>query len=117
MLPSTQAQTCSPSHSRKNGNLRVPFGMSVHDGRMYGPLEVARGRACNCVCPGCREPLWAKLPVESNRIPHFAHAPGAECAVGLETSLHLAAKQIIEQERSHFVPALRATLDIKDALN
>jgi len=117
MLPSPQAQTCSPSHTRKNGNLRVPFGMGVHDGRMYGPLEVARGRACNCVCPGCREPLLAKLPVESNRVPHFAHAPGAECALGLETSLHLAAKQIIEQERSHFVPALRATLDIKDALN
>ena len=91
--------------------------MGIHDGRMYGPLEVARGKACNCVCPGCREPLLAKLPVESNRAPHFAHAPGADCAFGFETSLHLAAKQIIEQERSLFVPALRAVLDIRDALN
>lgn len=96
--------------------LKVPFGLSLVDGRMYGPLEVARGKACNCVCPGCQQPLLAKQPISSGRVAHFAHAQGADCAVGLETSVHLAAKQIIEQERALYFPALRPILDIRDAL-
>ena len=100
----------------QGGALKVPFGLSLADGRMYGPLEVARGKACNCVCPGCQQPLLAKQPSTSGRVPHFAHAQGADCATGLETSVHLAAKQIIEQERALYVPALHPLLDIQDAL-
>lgn len=96
--------------------LKVPFGLSMQDGRLYGPRDVARGKDCNCVCPGCKLPLIAKQPEAQNRIAHFAHAAGSACSTGLETAVHLAAKQIIEDERQIFLPAVVAQLEVRDRL-
>jgi hypothetical protein len=49
------------------------------------------------------------------RTPHFAHAPGAECATANETALHLAAKQLIQERMTFFFPALVASVDEVDA--
>lgn len=94
----------------------MPFGLSMQDGRLYGPRDVARGKDCNCVCPGCKLPLIAKQPEAQNRIAHFAHAAGSACSTGLETAVHLAAKQIIEDERQIFLPAVVAQLEVRDRL-
>lgn len=66
--------------------------------------HVDRGAACGCFCPVCKERLVAKQG--DVRIWHFAHASGADCAHGAETALHLAAKQVILENRILQLPAL-----------
>ena len=82
--------------------LRVPFGLQ--GGRLYEPLQVPNGQACDCVCPGCHRPLIAR---QNAKTPHFAHAPGEDCAHALETAVHLAAKQIITDRRELRLPAVK----------
>lgn len=50
------------------------------------------------------------------RAPHFAHAPGADCATGAETAVHLAAKQIIETQKFLFFPKLVASAEEDDPI-
>lgn len=81
--------------------LRVPFG--IRDGTLYEPRQVPNGKACGCVCPACQRPLIAK---QNHSTPHFAHAPGEDCAKALETAVHLAAKQLIAARRELRLPAV-----------
>ncbi|MBD8531690.1 MULTISPECIES: hypothetical protein [unclassified Massilia] len=50
------------------------------------------------------------------RAPHFAHAPGADCATGAETAVHLAAKQIIETQKFFFFPKLVVSAEEDDPI-
>lgn len=78
----------------------LDFGLD-QTGRMRGINEVEQGLACNCVCPGCGNPLVAKKgPI---RMHHFAHR-GVSCAIGTETALHRMAKQIVADERRLIQP-------------
>lgn len=97
-------------------SLQVPFGQSNVDGLLYEPREVPLGKACNCVCSGCGQSLYAKHCLDSNVTPHFAHAPGVDCQTGYMTAVHRAAQQLIEQERQLFLPYLPAKLSIRDAM-
>jgi len=53
--------------------------------------DVAKGLACNCYCPACKERLVAKNG-GNKRIHHFAHASGVDCEGAYETMLHRLAK-------------------------
>lgn len=66
--------------------------------------EVERGAACGCVCPACGKKLIAKKGDRRLKIHHFAHAPGVDCEYGYESSLHLAAKRILEKAPRITVP-------------
>lgn len=88
--------------ARRSG-FRVPFG--VRDGRTWAPDEVARGKACGCVCPGCHAPLAAKAQESRRKRPHFAHLTDTGCQTGLETGIHLRAKQLIDDHRELLLPA------------
>lgn len=96
---------CNPPGglSPKRTGFRVPFGL--RDGRVWAPAEVARGKACGCVCPGCLAPLAAKALTSRRRRPHFAHLSQIDCETGCETGTHLRAKQIIEEHREMLLPA------------
>lgn len=83
---------------------------------MYEPREVPIGKQCGCICPACALPLYAKHCMSGKRAPHFAHAPGADCATGTETAIHLAAKQIINARKVFFFPELVAHVDEDDPL-
>lgn len=83
---------------------------------MYEPREVPIGKKCGCVCPACSLPVYAKHCISGKRVPHFAHAPGADCAAGAETAIHLAAKQIIEARKFFFFPELVASVEEHDPL-
>lgn len=87
----------------------MPFGQK--DGRMASPEEVASGRACNCMCPGCRAPLVAKKGEQN--VWHFAH-DGPGCSTGAETALHLMAKQILADERRIQLPAVEVSISAVD---
>lgn len=92
----------------------IPFALSVDDERLYEPRAVPLGKNCGCICPGCRQPVHAKHRMSGKRSPHFAHAPGSDCATGFETALHLAAKRLIESRAVLAFPELVASLKIVD---
>lgn len=86
------------------------------DGKLYEPRGVPLGKPCGCVCPACNEILYSKHCLGEKVVPHFAHAPGSDCANGYETALHLAAKQLIEEHRSLIFPSLAAKVEVRDAI-
>lgn len=64
------------------------------NGNLVHVDDVANGLACNCCCPHCEAPLYAKNR-GVKREHHFAHAQGHECEGAYETALHLLAKEIL----------------------
>ena len=71
----------------------VPLGLRY--GRLVEIHEVARGRGCDCVCPGCTQPLIARQGT-INRW-HFAHEGESSCVPGGESWLHNAAKIALKE--------------------
>jgi hypothetical protein len=92
----------------------LPFALFEADQRLYEPRDVPLGKNCGCVCPGCRQPVYAKHCVSGKRVPHFAHAPGSDCPTGFETALHLAAKQLIEGRGVLAFPELVVSIKVFD---
>ena len=66
--------------------------------------DVESGLKCGCVCPACREPLVAKKG--KKMMHHFAHHAGHSCEYGYESSLHLAAKEILSRAKRMTLPAV-----------
>ena len=81
---------------------RIPFGLK--DGQMVGVDAVLSGLACECVCPACHGRLQARKG--EIRGHYFAHNQLSDCHSSLETSIHLMAKQIIEEEKRLMLPQL-----------
>lgn len=77
--------------------LKLPYCLQgeqlVHIG------AVANGLACECVCPGCGARLVARNQ-GTVKAAHFAHYK----AVGLQTALHLAAKEVFLQHQTFRLP-------------
>lgn len=76
----------------------------LRDGFSVHISEVERGLECNCICPECKLALVAKKGPRRLRTDHFAHASGAECVGGVETGLHLAAKDILAKRKEIWLP-------------
>ena len=89
-----------PSNDKLNIHMALKDGIPVH------VADVDRGLACNCVCAACGEPMMAKQG--KIRAWHFAHASGRSCSYGLETSLHLEAKEILSEAGAIHLPSVRA---------
>ncbi len=58
--------------------LLIPFGIHRESGDIVEPEDAAKGRACDCLCPGCKAPLLSRHP-RVNRY-HFAHDSKHESA-------------------------------------
>ena len=52
-------------------DLLIPFGIHRETGDIVEPEDAVTGRACNCLCPGCKAPLLCKHPKKKRD--HFAH--------------------------------------------
>lgn len=72
------------------------------NGALVHISQASNGLSCGCKCPGCNATLVAKKGRSKQH--HFAHAIDADCGLGVETALHIAAKQILEQEKRLFLP-------------
>ena len=81
--------------------IRIPFGVD-RTKRVMHVSDVARGRACDCTCPGCGAPLTAAKGTVRQH--YFRHAVEVECEGALESGIHLAAKQIIIERQELTLP-------------
>ena len=82
--------------------LAIPFG--IKDNQLVDVDSVESGLKCNCTCPVCKSRLVAKKG--RYKVHHFAHYNDPGCKGALETSLHLAAKEILIKERHIKLPRL-----------
>ena len=75
-----------------NKPIKLPCGINKNGEIVY--IENAKnGLACECVCPGCKQPLIAKNG-GSKREAHFAHLNTVECEHGYQSALHYLAKDL-----------------------
>lgn len=75
---------------------------ALRHGEIVSIDDVESGLKCECTCPACGELLVAKKG--QNMIHHFAHHSGNICEYGHESSLHLAAKDILTKMRKILIP-------------
>jgi uncharacterized protein YuzE len=97
----------------KRSDIKLPFGLQQSTGLIVHISEVERGRMCNCVCPSCQVPLNAHKGEILQH--HFKHDTGDECAGGLESAIHLAAKQLIKKHKQITLPERIAEVSVQDA--
>lgn|GEM_PF-2156040 len=97
---------------RKASDNELRYGLDIHSGKLRKVDEVARGKRCDCKCPGCKRLLVACKPEQKIR-PYFRHyvennAEGtSECANpegARETIIHLLAKKVISGFTSIYLP-------------
>ena len=77
---------------------------ALQDNNLVHISDVPSGSQCNCFCPACGGKLIAKKGKIKRH--HFAHYDSEECQYGYETSLHLAAKQMILQHKKIMIPSV-----------
>lgn len=83
--------------------LKLTYGLK--DGRITHISQVESGLECGCFCPGCGDRLIAK---KGNVVRHhFAHQSNEPCEYGVESALHLAAKEIIAAADEIMIPEVR----------
>lgn len=86
----------------KTQRLNLIYG--IKDGVLVNIADVPNGLKCGCICPACRAKLVAKKGQKV--IHHFAHYAGENCEYGYESSLHLAAKEILSKSKTMIIPAV-----------
>lgn len=94
-------------------NNKIPFGSK--DGVLVHVSDVVSGLACDCVCPECHGKLQANKGTK--RAHYFSHDPSSnaeECKSAFETSIHLMAKQILENNRFAIFPELELSMSMQD---
>lgn len=91
----------------------VPVTFALRGKDLVHINDVANGLGCGCVCPSCGDRMVAKQGLIT--IHHFAHEGGTECAGGLQTALHLAAKAVLSKECRMVLPDLTLTATAYDA--
>ena len=91
--------------------IKLPYGLK--ENRLFHISEVESGLNCNCICPKCGSELIARKGPKN--IHHFAHHRETNCIGGLETAIHLMAKQIIYDKRTIATPEYRREVYLKDS--
>ena len=81
--------------------VKLPFGLNENSDVVH-IAEVVRGKKCLCFCPSCRLPLIAIKGGERQH--HFRHSADVECAGGLESAIHSAAKKLIRERKQIVLP-------------
>lgn len=83
---------------------RLNLTYAMKDGKLIHISEAERGLKCGCICPACRELVIARKGTK--KMHHFAHRSSENCQYGYETSLHLAAKEILSQAKKIVIPSI-----------
>ena len=80
--------------------LKLLFGFK--EGVLVHVSSVNSGLKCNCYCPNCNSKLVARKG--NIKVHHFAHYNNSNCFSGLETALHLVAKEIFRTAKNIKLP-------------
>lgn len=80
---------------------------ALQENKLVSIDQVESGLRCGCICPACGEPLIARKGTKKRH--HFAHRAESTCSNGYETSLHLAAKEILSQAKEIILPSVYVT--------
>ena len=75
---------------------------ALKDGNIVSIADVPSGKKCGCVCPACGGELIAHKG--QKRMHHFKHHSNEDCEYGYESSLHLAAKDILSRAKKMVIP-------------
>lgn len=75
---------------------------ALKDGNIVSTDAVPSGKDRGCVCPACGDALVARKG--EKRMHHFAHYTNTHCEYGYESSLHLAAKDILLHSKKMVIP-------------
>jgi hypothetical protein len=103
--PLAQLECALPDGRWSEDGIKLAFGEDG-DKVIRHVSEVAKGAACGCICPACRQPLIAR---KGPRVAdHFAHRPDSNCQASSETVIHLYAKRLLDQRRRFWLPAVEA---------
>ena len=95
-------------------DIKLRFGLN-DDGDLIHIKYADHGQDCNLVCPECGSPLIA---ANRGRIVrhHFKHDPDrridTDCSGGIETAVHLAAKNLIKEYGYVTVPEHKARIKV-----
>lgn len=81
---------------------RGQTGYGFRNGRLVHVSEVPRGQLCGCTCVSCHLGLIAKKGPKRKH--HFAHRSYSLCDGGIETTLHLLAKEIFQEIDQFSIP-------------
>jgi len=80
----------------------IDLSYGLKDGSLVFIDEVERGLECECLCPHCGGKLIARKGEKNKH--HFAHYQVENCGKGVETALHLLAKQVLQEEECIRLP-------------
>ena len=80
---------------RSKGHTNLIYALK--DDEIIGIQEVESGLKCGCCCPACGEVLVAKKG--EKMMHHFSHYAVNNCEYGYESSIHLAAKDILSKAK------------------
>lgn len=89
---------CKTAEDEDDVLLPLAFGP---DGKtLVHARDMPSGLACGCTCPGCGARLEAhhpgpERPGRRHQRHHFQHSGVRACAVGLESAIHLKAKEFL----------------------
>lgn len=76
--------------------IKLPFGLNERNVLVH-IADVGSDTYCNYFCPSCKSPLTAAKGTKIQH--HFKHSVDSECQGGVESAIHLAAKQLIMEKR------------------
>lgn len=85
--------------------IKLPFGLN-QDNTLIHIAEIESGK-CSLICPSCSSPLTAVKGSKNQH--HFRHTVIKDCEGGLESAIHLAAKQIIKEKMYITLPECVST--------
>ncbi|PLW79447.1 hypothetical protein C0585_07715 [Candidatus Woesearchaeota archaeon] len=80
----------------------VKLEIGMKNGKSIYISEVESGLHNDIVCPCCKTPLIANKG--GKKAHHFSHQSKKECGGALESSLHLVAKEILEESKEFWIP-------------
>lgn len=84
-----------------NTKIKLPFALDENNVLVH-IADVESGKKYFYICPACRLQLIAVKG--QKRVHHFRHATEYECENGLESAIHLAAKQAILKRKQITLP-------------
>ena len=76
---------------------------ALKDNKLIHISNVENGLKCGCICPSCKGKMIAKKG--KIKVHHFAHY-NKDCGLAGETALHLKCKEIIEKNKTFWIPSV-----------